>query len=272
MDKFILHSPQPCPEPKEYTLEYVKSNSAKCDIHPSWYKLCEKQTKDEVLNILKKHLYESGEYTLHFNSSKGPIRRKSNQNFFSGWLTLKDENIVGGTAPVGMVCFDYFDDTFERYDFKNFWPEIDCEKEVINATAQFVVVGENLMPSHKENTIICGKSAECFIKRLYKSVDYPLKIACDYPDVIFEICYDGKPDKSLIADTFKIIEDYVVKYNKRHKDEIHNVADVTDITKKKKSNAVYIHVDFGNCNIDVLALVIKAISKSNLPIKEMTLK
>ena len=34
----------------------------------------------------------------------------------------------------------------------------------------------------------------------------------------------------------------------------------------------YIEINGGNCNIDVLALVIKAIGKSNLPIKEMTLK
>ena len=65
---------------------------------------------------------------------------------------------------------------------------------------------------------------------------------------------------------------YVAKYNKCHVDGVHCVADAADIVKKKKSNAVYVHVDFGNCNADVLALVIKAIGKSNLPITEMALK
>ena len=128
------------------------------------------------------------------------------------------------------------------------------------------------MPSPKEYEIICEKSAERFIKRLHKSVTFPLEIACDYPDVIFEICYECKPDENLVADTLKVIEDYVAKYNKRHDDGVHYVADANDIMQNKKSNAVYVHVDFGNCNIDVLALVIKAIGKSNLPIKEMTLK
>ncbi len=257
---------------KEYILKYKKSDGIKHDVHPSWYELCEKQTKDEVINILKKHLYEPGEYKLHFYAFKDFIQRRSDQNFFSGWLTQNNNLCPEGVSPVGMVHFDYFDDTIDNFDFKNTWPEIDCEKELLNPTARFVVVGEDLMPSPKEYEIICEKSAERFIKRLHNSVNFPLEIACDYPDVIFEICYDCKPDQSLITDTLKIIEDYVTKYNKRHDDVIHYVADANDIMQNKKSNAVYVHVDFGNCNIDVLALVIRAIGKSNLPIKEMTLK
>ena len=257
---------------KEYILKYKKSDGIKHDVHPSWYELCEKQTKDEVINILKKHLYEPGEYTLHFYAFKGFIQRKSDQNFFSGWITQKNNLYPEGVSPVGMVDFDYFDDTIDNFDFKNTWPEIDCELELSNPTVKFTVVYEHLTPSPKEYEIICEKSAERFIKRLHKSVNFPLKIACDYPDVIFEICYECKPDENLVADTLKVIEDYVVKYNKRHEDGIHYVADASDFINKKKSNAVYVHVDFGNCNVEVLALVIKAIGKSNLPIKEMTLK
>lgn len=257
---------------KEYILKYKKSDGIKHEVHPSWYQLCEKQTKDEVIDILKKHKYDPGEYTLHFYAFKGTIHCRNGQNFFSGWLTRKDGEIAGGAATVGRVRFDYNDDTFENYDFKNIWPEIDCEKELTNPTAQFVVEGEDFMPSPKEYEIICEKSVERFIKRLHKSVNFPLEIACDYPDVIFEICYDCKPDESLIANTLKVVEEYVTKYNKRHENGIHYVADATNIMNGKKSNAVYVHVDFGNCNIDVLALVIRAIGKSNLPIKEMALK
>ena len=32
--------------------------------------------------------------------------------------TRNDEKIVGGAAPVGRVRFDYFDDSFEKYDFR----------------------------------------------------------------------------------------------------------------------------------------------------------
>ena len=55
-------------------------------------------------------------------------------------------------------------------------------------------------------------------------------------DVIFEICYECKPDENLVADTLKVIEDYVVKYNKRHEDGIHYVADASDSIKKKKAS------------------------------------
>ena len=256
----------------KYILKYQKSDGIKHHIHPSWYKICEKQTKDKVIEVLKKHLYEPGEYTLHFYAFKDTILRKNDQNFFSGWLTRNDENIAGGAASVGLVRFDYFDDTIDNCDFKKTWLEIDCEAELSNPTAKFTIVGEDLMPSPKEYEIICEKSAERFIKRLHKSVNFPLEITCEYPDVIFEICYDSKPDQKLTEETLKVIESYAEKYNKRHEDGIHYVAEVSDIIDNKKSNAVYVHVDFGNCNIEVLALVLRAIGKSILPIKEMTLK
>lgn len=256
----------------KYVLKYKKSDGIKHAVHHSWYEICEKQTKDEIIAILKKHLYEPGEYTLHFYAFKDFIHRKNDQNFFCGWLTRKDDSFADGTAPLGMVRFDYYDNTFETYDFKNQWPEIDCEKSLANPTAQFTVAGEDLMPSPKEYEIICEKSAERFIKRLHKSVNFPLEIACDYPDVIFEICYDSEPEQKLIENTLKVIENYAEKYNKRHDDGIHYVGEVSESIENRKSNAVYIHIDFGNCNIDVLALVIRAIGKSDLPIKEITLK
>lgn len=257
---------------EEYILKYEKSNAINRDVHHSWYELCEKQTKAEVVKILKKHLYEPGEYTFYFRVFDVHIRRKRNQNFFKGELILKNDKVIGGLLPIGFIELDYIDDTFENYDFKNSCPEIYCEKELLNPTAQFVIARDSLFPSEKEFEIICEKSVERFIKRLHKSVSFPLEIACDYPDVVFEVCYDCKPDESLVADTLKVIEEWVVKYNKRHENGIHYVGEVSDVTDDNKSNAVYVHVDFGDCNVDVLAFVIKAIGKSGLPIKEMTLR
>ena len=257
---------------EEYILEYKKNDVRKCSIHKSWRELCEKQTKDKVVDILKKHLYDPGEYTLYFYTYDGFIRKKNRQNFFHGWLLRKDEKAPGGAVAIGGVSFDYFDDTFENCDFVNTFPNINCEKELLNAGARFTVAEDGLFPSAKEFEIMCQRSAERFVKRLHKSVNFPLEITCDYPDVIFEICYDQKPDEGLTFDTLKFFEEYAAKYNKRHEDGIHYVADVTDIENDKKTNAVCIHVDFGECSIDALASVIRAIGKSNLPIKEMVLK
>lgn len=260
---------------EEYVLNYEsyeKRDAVHRSTHKSWCELCEKQTKDKVINILKKHLYEPGEYTLDFYTYDGFIRKKSHQNFFQGWLTRKDENAMGGKVLIGGVSFDYFDDTFEKYDFVNEWPKIDCKKELMNPNPRFIVVHDGLFPSPKEFEIMSQKSAERFIKRLHKAVDFPLEIACDYPDVIFEICYDRKPDEGLTLDTLKFFEEYAAKYNKRHEDGIHYIADVTDTVDDRRADSVCVHVDFGECGIEVLASFIKAVGKSSLPIKEMTLK
>ncbi len=262
---------------KKYILKYKNSDNIKYDVHPSWCELCEKQTKDKIINLLKKHLFEPDEYTLSFSvnhsgTKKGEIRHKTQQIFFEVSVMQKNDQLPGGALWIGFIRFDYCDDTFKNYDFKNSFPIIDCEKEPLNPNPKFTVSTVGLTISPKELEISCQKSAERFMARIYDSVNFPLEIDCDYPDVIFEICYGVKLDQDLVTNTLKIIEEYAAKYNKRHEDGIHYVADVSDITESKKRNAVYIHVDFGNCDINALALVIKAIGKSNLPIKEMTLK
>ena len=124
----------------KYIIKYQKSTGNLNDIHPSWYELCEKQTKDAVVKILEKHLFDSGEYTLHFVARNCEIRRKHNQNFFVGHIVGKDDRFPLGERCIGSIEFDYFDDTFDDYDFKNSYPYIDCEKELSNPTARFVVV------------------------------------------------------------------------------------------------------------------------------------
>ena len=255
----------------EYILTYQIKTSLQHNVHPSWCKLCEAHTKDDVIKILKKHLYDPGKYVLNFSAYNGPILSKTNQYTFSGWITFKSDR---GILSAGPIQFDFYEDSFDLCDFKHNWPVIDCEEELASPSARFTVVGEQLTPSPKEFEIICEKSTQKFLKRLHNSVAFPLEITCDYPDVIFEICYDQAPDEELKAKTLGIIENYAKKYNKTHDEGIHHVAEVSSLLKEKdkKENAVYVHVDFGNCYIEVLASVLKALGKSDLAIKEVTLK
>ncbi|MBO5797653.1 MAG: hypothetical protein J6R77_04825 [Clostridia bacterium] len=256
----------------EYILNYQKSSDVQVNIHPDWYDLCKAQTEDAIIDILKKHLYEPGEYTLHVYVSTKPIYHKKNQRFFHGWLTLQTERTQGGTYPVGPIELDYWDDTFDTYDFKTNWPKIDCEQPPTNAGATLTVVSERLFPSFKEHEILNKQAAERFIKRLHNAVTFPLQIACDYPDVIFEVCYSDIPDGDLAAKTLAVFETYANKYNKRHEEKIHFVDLVTTEIEGQKANAVYIAVDFGDCEVSVLPLVLKAVGKSGLPITEMILR
>ena len=253
----------------KYIITYRGSKERGLLIHPDWIALAERATKDAVIRGLKKHLWEPGEYTAEFLGWKGFLESRKINSYFL-------VSVMKGTSvytPAMTVYLDYYDDTLDSYDFRNTWPEIDCEKEIVNPTAIFTVSQEMFDPSPKELEIQCQKAYERFLNNLHKWVNCPLEIEClDYPDVVFEICYEGKPDEDLIAKTGKVIEDYVEKYNKKHSEPIHDVAEVGDIITDRKENAVYIHVDFGNCNIDALGLVMKAIGKSNLDIKEMKIR
>ena len=219
----------------EYVLEYRQQEGRLRKIHPSWYKLCEEQTKNELIAQLKKRLYEPGEYTLHFAANTGTITRQRSQCCFEGTITRKGVSCQYAVDKIAYVDFDYLDDVIEACDFRTTYPLLNFEDELTNPTARFVITGK-------------------------------------YPDTIFEICYADQPSQELRESTVKVIEKYAAQYNKRHEDGIHYVGDFTDNMKMKQPHAVYVHVDFGDCPVNALASVIKAIGKSGLPIVKLALK
>ena len=71
--------------------------------------------------------------------------------------------------------------------------------------------------------------------------------------------------RSLPLIPLRFFEDYACKYNKRRDDGIHYVGDASDTDiPDKRSDAVYIHVDFGDCSIEVLARVKRAIAMEEI--------
>jgi hypothetical protein len=257
---------------KEYKLSYRKRTDSNVSIHSSWYETCERQTKEKVISILKKHQYEPGEYILYFSANEGDIRRKKQQNFFNGWLTQTDDTKSEGMVNLGPVSFDYSDDEVKACDFAISSVKINCERELKDPKAKFIVAYEGLLPSKKEYEAICQRSYEQFINKLNKSVSFPIELLCEYPDVIFEIHFDTDLDEELAVNTLNVFEKCVGKYNKCHEEPIHDVLDVTDAVKETNANCVCIYIDFGNCNINALLYVIKALGKSNLPITKLILK
>lgn len=252
----------------EYVLEYRQQEGRLRKIHPSWYKLCEEQTKKELIAQLKKRLYEPGEYTLHFAANTGTITRQRSQCCFEGTITRKGVSCKYAVDKIAYVDFDYLDDVIEACDFRTTYPLLNFEDELTNPTARFVITGKYFYPSPKEDEL----AVERFWKRIQDSVAFSLDLDGDYPDTIFEICYADQPSQELRESTVKVIEKYAAQYNKRHEDGIHYVGDFTDNMKMKQPHAVYVHVDFGDCPVNALASVIKAIGKSGLPIVKLALK
>ena len=251
----------------KFTLLYKLNDGISLKVHQSWYKLFEKQTKEDVILTLKKHLYEPGEYVLFLTVKNGAIRHKNDQNFFSGWLTKSDINAIGGMTSIGPVQFDYHDDTFEKCDFINVFPTIDCEKRVPNFNPLLMLVGEDLFPSAKEREIVAKRTADQFMKEIIKSVSFPLEINCDYPDVIFEIIFVNNPSQIAIDNLVITIENAIMTYNKNHNDGIHHF----DFTEKS-TDAISLHIDFGDCDIPALSYLLKELSNIDLDIKEVHLK
>jgi len=257
---------------EQYILTYRKSSVITYEVHPSWYKLCESQTREAVIALLKKHGHAPGEYILHFYGYNDRILHKNNQNFFWGHVHQVNNLVPEGVKTVGFIHFDYYDDTFDVYDFKTCWPVIDCALEITNPTAKFSVCSDKISPSAIEFERICNTSWKRFVKTLHRSVTFPIIMECEFPDVIFEIHFKQSPTNKQREETLKLLTDFTVNYNKRHEEGIHHVAEADDYTLIGRENAVCIYIDFGNCNPEVLASALKCLGKSKLPIEEVILK
>ena len=93
-----------------------------------------------------------------------------------------------------------------------------------------------------------------------------------YPDVIFEIILDDLPTQEQIATAVRALEQFVIKYNKRHfLRPIHYVSDIDSLPEGDHPRGIYVHIDFGNCSPMALVEAVKALEKTDLPIFRVAL-
>ena len=105
------------------------------------------------------------------------------------------------------------------------------------------------------------------------AVPFPVEVECKgYPDIIFHIILEVRPDRSAIEKCVSTLEDYMIKYNKLHFFRpIHYVSDIDSLPEASSIFAVCVHVDFGNANPRALIGAVKAISDANLPVYRIVL-
>ena len=99
---------------------------------------------------------------------------------------------------------------------------------------------------------------------------------CDFPDVIYEVCFETQPDSETAEKVLSIIERWAYNYNRRNKDNDRNIHFVQLIEESEEiqpsGNSVLVHVDFGNCDVLLIRNVIQQLNKSDLPIKGVIIR
>ena len=100
------------------------------------------------------------------------------------------------------------------------------------------------------------------------AVPFPVDVECEgYPDVIFHIILEVRPDQSATEKCVSALENYVNKYNRLHfLRPIHYVSDIDSLPEASSVFSICVHVDFGNANPRALIGTVKAIADTNLPI------
>lgn len=112
------------------------------------------------------------------------------------------------------------------------------------------------------------------IEKLENCTAFRVDAYCEgYPDVVFEIILDAQPTREQIATAVGALEQFVVKYNRRHfLRPIHYVSDIDSLPDGDHPRGIYIHVDFGNCSPNALVEAVEALENTGLPIFRVALQ
>lgn len=111
-------------------------------------------------------------------------------------------------------------------------------------------------------------------EKLQNFEKFEVDVYCEgYPDVIFEIILDAPPTQEQIATAVSALEQFVMKYNKRHFFRpIHYVSDIDSLPEGDHPRGIYVHVDFGNCSPTALIGAVEALEKTDLPVFRIALQ
>lgn len=106
------------------------------------------------------------------------------------------------------------------------------------------------------------------------SVSFPVDVECEgYPDVIFNIIFERRPDQAMVEQSVSALESYVYTYNKKHFFKpIHYVSDMNSLPEASSVFSVCVHMDFGNANPKALIGAVKAIADTKLPVYRVVLE
>lgn len=261
----------------DYILHFMPSEQG-VKLHGSYLTALSNELSDTVKADLKKHKHLTGEYTVSvmMRGIKNPsatdthILLSGNRN-----ITLYVLQMPRNVCVISYtIDFSSENMVADEADSRWFW--INPMQDISKYSPTFKISDSFIIPSEAEFEEQSRRAAERFFKSL-DNFRFPCEMGeCDFPDVIYEVCFETRPDSETAGRVLSVIEKWAYNYNRRNKDNdsnIHFVQLLEDCEEIQPSdNSVLIHVDFGNCNVLLILNVIRQLDKSDLPVKKVIIR
>lgn len=112
------------------------------------------------------------------------------------------------------------------------------------------------------------------VQALQAAAPFPVELDCEgYPDVSFNIIFTMHPTREMAEKAVLTLENYMRSYNRWHFFRpIHYVSDIDEAFDEDQTFSVFVHMDCGNANPNLLVGAIKAIAETKLPIFRVILE
>ena len=262
---------------EDYILHFKPSEQG-VKFHDSYLKALSGNFSDVIKAELKKHKHLTGEYTVivMMCGIKNPSATDTHI------LLLGNRNItlyvlqMPHNVCVISYTIDFFSENMvaDEADCRYFW--INPLEDILKYSSTFKISDSFIIPSEAELEEQSRRTAERFFKS-FDNFRFPCRLGeCDFPDVIYEVCFEAQPNSETSKRVLSVIEKWAYNYNRRNKDSdrnIHFVQLIEDSEEIQPSgNSVLIHIDFGNCDVLLIRNVIQQLNKSDLPIKGVIIR
>ena len=262
---------------KDYILHFKASDQG-VKFHDSYLKALSNEFSGVIKAELKKHKHLTGKYTVivMMCGIKNPSATDTHI------LLLGNRNITLYVLqmPHNVCVISYTIDfssenmVADEADSRYFW--INPLEDILKYLPTFKISDSFIIPSEAEFEEQSRRTAERFFKS-FDNFRFPCRLGeCDFPDVIYEVCFEAQPNSETSKRVLSVIEKWAYNYNRRNKDSDRNIHFVQLIEDSEEiqpsSNSVLVHVDFGNCDVLLIRNVIQQLNKSDLPIKGVTIR
>ena len=263
---------------KEDYILHFKPSEQGVKFHDSYLTALSSEFSGVIKAELKKHKHLTGKYAVivMMCSIKNPsatdahILLSGNRN-----ITLYVLQMPHNVCIISYtIDFSSENMVADAADCRYFW--INPLEDILKYSPTFKISDSFIISSEAEFEEQSRRAAEKFFKS-FNNFRFPCRLSeCDFPDVIYEVFFETKPDSATAEKVLSVIEKWAYNYNRRNKDNdrnIHFVQLIEDSEEIQPSgNSVLVHVDFGNCDVLLIRNVIQQLNKSDLPIKGVIIR